>query len=487
METTTTPVPNKKVLYGEKSEGITEKFGADRFGDGPFANGLSRRAFLRAGAVAITAMGLASAGNGLKGDETIMAASRWEETGRREQAMSTGRLSKARLDRMHGVMTGHVERGSVPGLVTLVSRRGEVHVDAIGMKAAGGRDPMRRDTVFRIASMTKPVTAAAAMILVEECKLRLDEPVDRLLPELANRKVLKRIDSPLDDTVPAKRPITLRDLLTFRLGYGAVMVFPSRYPIQKAMEEAGVAPGPNLPSHSPDELMKRFGSLPLLHQPGEKWMYNSGSDILGVLIARATGQKLGAFFRERIFGPLGMKDTGFSVPEAKLDRLATCYWTDPATGRLSVFDEARGSRFARSPIFESGAGGLVSTVDDFLAFGRMMLNKGKYERERILSRPSVELMTTDHITPEQKAASPFFPGFWDNRGWGFGMSVITRRDDEAGVPGRYGWDGGYGTSWYSDPKEDIVAILMTQRVWDSPSAPAVYLDFWTSAYQTIDD
>ena len=326
--------------------------------------------------------------------------------------MSTGGLSKARLGRMHDVMAGHVERGAVPGLVTLVSRRGEVHVDAIGMKVAGGTDPMRRDTLFRIASVTKPVTAAAAMILVEECKLRLDEPVDRWLPELADRKVLKRIDSPLNDTVPAKRPITLRDLLTFRLGLGAVMAPPDTYPIQKAMAEAGVAPGPNMPSHGPDELMKRFGSLPLLHQPGEKWMYHSGSDILGVLIMRVTGKKLEAFFRERIFSPLGMKDTGFSVPETKLDRLATCYQTDPATGRLRVFDEARGGRFVRPPVFESGGGGLVSTVDDFLAFGQMMLNKGSHGRERILSRLSVELMTTDHLTPEQKAASDFFPGFW---------------------------------------------------------------------------
>ena len=401
--------------------------------------------------------------------------------------MSTGGLSKARLGRMHDVMAGHVARGMLPGLVTLISRRGETHVDAIGMTVFGGNEPMRRDTIFRIASLTKPVTAAAAMILVEECQLRLDEPVDRWLPELADRKVLRAIDSELDDTVPAKRAITLRDLLTFRLGLGAVMVFPERYPIQKAMSEAGVAPGPHLASHPPDELMKRFGSLPLVHQPGEKWLYHSGSDILGVLIARATGQTLESFLRERIFAPLGMKDTAFSVPEAKLDRLPTCYWTDFATGKLAVFDEARGGRFARPPVFESAGGGLVSTVDDYLAFCRMMLNKGKHNNERILSRLSVELMTTDHITPEQKAASPFFADFWDSRGWGFGLSLVTRRDDVAGVPGRFGWDGGYGTSAYSDPKEDMVAILMTQRVWESPSAPPVYLDFWTSAYQAIDD
>jgi CubicO group peptidase (beta-lactamase class C family) len=388
---------------------------------------------------------------------------------------------------MHDVMANHVASGRMPGLVTLVSRRGEVHVDAIGMKAFGGSDPMRRDTIFRIASMTKPITAAAAMILVEESKLRLDDPVDRWLPELTDRKVLRAIDSPLADTVPANRPITLRDLLTFRLGYGAVMAKPGTYPIQKALDDAGVAPGPILTTLSPNELMKRFGSLPLIHQPGEKWLYNSGSDILGVLIARVSGQTLETFLRERIFAPLGMKDTGFSVPAAKLDRLATCYWTDPKTGKLAVFDEARGGRFATPPVFESGAGGLVSTVDDYLAFCRMMLNKGKHGDEHILSRLSVELMTTDHITLEQKAASPFSPGFWDNHGWGFGVSIVTRRDDLSGVPGRFGWDGGYGTSGYSDPKEDMVVILMTQRLMESPSAPAVYVDFWTSAYQAIDD
>jgi CubicO group peptidase (beta-lactamase class C family) len=401
--------------------------------------------------------------------------------------MGSGGLSKARLGRMHEIMAGHVARGAVPGLVTLVGRRDEVHVDAIGMTAAGGSDPMRRDTIFRIASMTKPITAAATMILVEECKLRLDEPVERLLPELSARKVLKRLDGPLDDTVPATRPITVRDLLTFRLGFGAVMAPPGRYPIQQAMAEAGLAPGPNLSSLAPDEFMKRLGSLPLLHQPGERWMYHTGSDILGVLIARASGQMLETFFRERIFEPLGMKDTGFSVPEAKLDRLAACYQTDAATGGLALFDESRGSRWAHPPVFEAGGGGLVSTVDDYLAFGRMMLNHGKLRSERILSRLSVETMTTDQLTPEQKTASAFFPGFWDSRGWGFGLSVVTRRDGVAAVPGRFGWDGGYGTSWSSDPKEDVVGILMTQRLWTSPIPPAVHLDFWTSAYQAIDD
>src|SRR5207302_651418 len=184
-------------------------------------------------------------------------------------------LSKVRLGRMHDVMAGYVQRGDVPGMVTLVSRRGEVHVDAIGMKAIGRGDPMQRDTIFRIASMTKPITAVAAMILVEGCKVRLDEPVDRLLPELAARKVLKRLDGPLDDIVPANRPITVRDLLTFRMGIALVLAPPDKYPIQKAMSEQLLGQGPPSPSTppAPDEWIRRLGTLPLMYQPGERWLY----------------------------------------------------------------------------------------------------------------------------------------------------------------------------------------------------------------------
>lgn len=398
--------------------------------------------------------------------------------------MSTGGLSGARLARMRAILAGHVERGAVPGVVALVSRRGETHVDAVGTMAYGGVEPMRRDTIFRIASMTKPITAAAAMILVEECRLRLDEPVDRLLPELAARRVLRTPGSPLDDTVPAHRSITLRDLLTFRLGIGAVMAPPGTYPIQEAMEEAGLAPGPGPVLHAPDEWMRRLGALPLIHPPGEGWMYHTGSDVLGVLIARASGQALGTFLRERIFEPLGMKDTAFHVPAAKLPRLPPSYWTDPESGAPAVFDPPGGVS-AGPPVFESGGGGLVSTVDDHLAFCQMMLDRGRHGRERILSRPSIELMTMDHLTPEQKAGAHIF--FGDSRGWGFGMAVTTRRTNLWEVPGRFGWDGGRGTSGYSDPTEDLVGILMTQRLMESPEPPRVFLDFWTSAYRAIDD
>ena len=400
--------------------------------------------------------------------------------------MSTGGLSRARLGRMRNVMAGYVERGDVPGIVTLISRRGETHVDAIGAKAFGGSDPIRRDTIFRISSLTKPIAAVGTMILVEECKLRLDESVDRLLPELADRNVLKRIDGPIDDTVPANRPITVRDLLTMRMGFGFILEEVGDCPILTAASERQIVMGPPKPATplAPDEWLRRFTTLPLMHQPGETWMYDIAFSVLGVLIARAAGQPLETFLRERIFTPLGMSDTGFSVPAADRDRLATCYWTNGETGALEVYDNVYDSQWSCPPAFPDAAGGLVSTIDDYLAFGHMMLAKGKHGSERILSRPSVELMISDQLTSSQRAAAGVFLG--DNRGWGFGLSVIIRRDEVSAVPGRFGWDGGLGTSWYADPREELVGILMTQAL-AGPHSPGIDLDFWTSAYQAIDD
>lgn len=403
--------------------------------------------------------------------------------------MSASGLSKARLSRMHDILAGYIDRGQIPGLVALVSRRGEAHVDTLGTLTAGGKSPVQRDTIFRIASMTKPITAVAAMTLVEECKLRLDEPVDRLLPELANRKVLKRLDGPLDDTVPAKRPISVRDLLTFRMGFGQMPAPPDAYPILKAANDLQIGMGPPAPATTPapDEWIHRLGTLPLMHQPGKKWMYNTGSDVLAVLIARASGQPFESFLRERIFDPLGMKDTAFSVPTEKISRLATSYWTNFQTGAFEVYDPVENGQWSRPPAFPSGAGGLVSTADDYLAFSQMMLNKGKVGSVRILSRPSVELMTTNQLTPEQKATSGLTEGSFESHGWGFGVSIVTRRTELAGSVGMYGWDGGLGTSWRADPAENLTGILLTQRMWTSPSGPDVYLDFWASLYQSIDD
>jgi CubicO group peptidase (beta-lactamase class C family) len=221
-------------------------------------------------------------------------------------------------------------------------------------------------------------------------------------------------------------------------------------------------------------------------------MYNTSSDLLGVLIARASGQPFGTFLRERLFDPLGMTDTGFSVSAGQLGRPAASYWTNPATGALELHDSPEDSLWSKPPVFPSGGGNphggcLVSTVDDYLAFAQMLLSGGQHRGARVLSRPSVETMTMDHLTPAQKAVSGFWPGYFDNRGWGFGLSVTTRRDNPVAPVGTYGWDGGLGTIWRTDPREDMITILMSQRAWTSPHPPDVCLDFWMSAYQAIDD
>ncbi len=403
---------------------------------------------------------------------------------------SKGGLSAERLARMHDVVQGYVDKGEVAGAITLIDRRGETHVDVVGRQDRERNTPMRRDTIFRIASMSKPITAVAAMILVEEGKLRLDEPVDRLLPELADRKVLKAIDGPIDDVVPANRPITLRDLLTFRMGFGMLIGPPGAEPtpIQKAMNDTQIMGLKPPTPHDPDAWISKFGSLPLMYQPGERWLYHTGSDVMGVLIARAAGMPFERFLKQRIFEPLDMEDTGFSVPADKLVRLGSCYSVNPETRGLEVYDDAGAqSQWARPPVFPAGGGGMVSTVDDYLAFGRMMLNGGRLGSERILSRPTVHTMTTDQLTAEQKRISPFFPGFWDSRGWGLGVSVVTRRSDIHMTPGRFGWDGAFGTSWTSDPLEEMVGILMIQRMGFGPSPVGLNADFWTQAYKTIDD
>lgn len=390
-----------------------------------------------------------------------------------------------RLARVRTALQRYIDSAWAPGLLSFVHLRGQEHVETLGTMAFDSTIPMQRDTIFRLASTTKPVTAVGAMILVEECRLRLDDPVDEWLPELSNRRVLRTINSPLDDTVPANRSITVRDLLTFRSGYGEVAFLAPGCPLQKAMAAARLPLTEWIFTGTPDEFMKALGALPLASQPGERWLYHMSAEILGVLISRVAGQSLGRFLRERIFEPLGMKDTGFYVPEEKLDRLPACYGNDMVTGELVVLEEARGGRVAQPPLFEAGAGGLVSTIDDMAAFGKMLLNRGTYGSERILSRPAVELMTMDHLTPEQKAASPFFEGFWNTRGWGLGLGVTTGHSLLGEAPGRFGWDGAFGTSFFVDPKEQLVGVLMIQRRPDILNIPAITHDFWTSVYQLI--
>lgn len=365
---------------------------------------------------------------------------------------------------VHDLLAKQVADKKIPGAVWLVARGDDVFVDTVGVTAVDGSKPMRRDTIFRIASMTKAITATAVMMLVEEGKLTLDAPAERWLPELANRKVLRRIDAPLDDVEPAQRAITVRDLLTFTLGFG--LLFDNAPPIQKKLDELQMVNGPPVPMtpHAPDEWMRRFGTLPLMHQPGARWMYNTGSLLQGVLVRRASGQDFDAFVAERIVRPLGMRDTGFYVPKDKLERFAGCgVFTDPQSGKQSRMDaDGAQSAYASRPVFPSGAGGMVSTVDDYLAFARMLLNGGMHGKQRLLRAESVRAMSTNQLTPEQIAKSDFFPHFFETHGWGYGMAVVTAPDAVSKTPGRYGWDGGFGTSWTNDASRNLVSIVMTQ-------------------------
>ncbi len=369
----------------------------------------------------------------------------------------------------------------LPGYVGIVAQGDEVSADMAGTRALGGTVPMTRDTIFRIQSMTKAITAAAVLMLVEEGKLSLDETVDRLLPELSNRQVLKRIDGPLDETVPAERPITIRDIMQFTFGFG--LLFEQDFPIQKqinALQLTNDFPQPFTP-HEPDEWMRRLGTLPLMHQPGETWMYNTGSLVQGVLVRRASGQSFDAFLEERLFGPLGMVDTAFWVPPQKLSRFADGgYTTDQQTGKVSTFDTAASSEWAKPPAFPSGASGLVSTADDYLAFARMLLGKGTYQGRRYLSEASVTALSTNRLTPQQMADVAFLPGFFEANGWGYGVEVYIRPDAVSATPGRYGWNGGYGTSWFNDPQRGIAGVMLTQSV-DFLFAPQQQ-DFWQKLF-----
>lgn len=374
-------------------------------------------------------------------------------------------------DQVHAVAAAHVGDDRVPGLIALVDRAGDVHVEALGSLDIGGRRPTARDSLFRIASTTKPITAAATLAVIDEGLLELDEPVDRLLPELADRRVLRRPDGPLADTVPAERAITTRDLLTFTFGFGIAMemfMSPMPWPVVVAAEELSLSTvGPPNPAVQPppDTWIANLGRLPLLAQPGERWLYNTGASVLGVLVARATGQGFGELLRTRVFEPLGMNDTSFWT--GATDRLATAY--RPTPDGLVVWDAPDGT-WSRPPAFEDGAGGLVSTVDDLHAFARMLLAGG----DPVLSREAVRAMTSDQLSEGQKARGGLGPGFFDGRSWSFGQAV---RDS-----GAFGWDGGFGCSWLVDPQHELVVTVLTQRMFETSEPPQVHKDIQATAY-----
>jgi CubicO group peptidase (beta-lactamase class C family) len=391
-----------------------------------------------------------------------------------------------RIERLAGIMSAHVEEDHVGGVAWLAARGNDLQVGTAGVLTRGEAAPIRRDSIFRVASMTKPVAAVGALVLVEDGKLRLDDPVDAWLPELGDRRVLVDGRGPIDGpTVPARRPITVNDLLTFRLGWGMDFTAPWPQPLVTAMGELGLGSGPPEPQvpPEPDEWMRRVATLPLLYQPGERWLYNTGADVLGVLLARAAGQPLADFLAASVFAPLGMNDTGFFTTQ--VDRLGSNYMLDPMSGERMVYDAPNG-QWAKPPAFPSAAGGLVSTLDDMCAFGRMLLAKGMLpDGSRLLSRAAVEAMTTDQIGVGPTMAGPMPDG---SQGWGFGVSVQLRRTGLAPGLGSYGWAGGLGTSWANDPLEGLVGVVLTTDAFTGAfPPPAIIQDFWTGIYASFTD
>jgi CubicO group peptidase (beta-lactamase class C family) len=387
--------------------------------------------------------------------------------------MSAG-LTAPGVAELHAVAQRFVGGDLIPGLVALVARGEHVHVDALGKLAVDG-PPVWRDSLFRISSTTKPITAAATLALVAEGRLDLDEPVGRLLPELASPRVLRTMSGPLDDTVPARRPITTRDLLTFTFGFGSGLeqfLAPEPWPVVAAADALGLATlGPPDPDRQPDPdtWIAGLGSLPLMAQPGERWLYSTGASVLGVLLARAAGVPFPEVLRTRIFEPLGMHDTSFWARDPS--RLATAYRSGP--DGLVVTDPPDGA-WSRPPAFGDGAAGLVSTAADLLAFARMMLRGGA----PVLTADAVREMTTGQITPAQRARDGLAPGFFDEFTWSFGQAV---RDD-----GAYGWDGGLGTSWLVDPRHDLVIMVLTQRMLEGPQeTPPVHDEIRAAAYAAL--
>jgi len=399
----------------------------------------------------------------------------------------------AALDR---ALNEHVARGAVPGLVALVARAGQVHVCAAGHKALGDSEPIGRDAIFRIASVTKPVVGAAAMLLIEEGAMTLADPVERWLPELADRRVLRSYGADLSDTVPAARPITVEDALSFRLGFGCIFT-PESLPV--VQEEAKLRlntlgpPWPPTPL-TPDEWIAALGSLPLLDQPGELWRYGTGATVTGILIERVTGAPLAEVLRTRVFQPLGMTDTAFFVPRAKLGRFtsmyapsegAGMYGAAPGDGAELARVDAPDGWYSAPPALPDGAASLVSTVDDLWAFAAMLAADGG----SLLSPESVRSMRGDRTTARDHTEMPWF--FGDKAGWGLMMSVPrSGATPPSGAPkdGRpygYGWNGGSGTAWNTDPATGLTGILLTQRMMTSPEPPEVMRDFWSAAYAAI--
>jgi CubicO group peptidase (beta-lactamase class C family) len=399
--------------------------------------------------------------------------------------MQLAGLSATRLSALTNAMQGYVERGEVAGVVSMVWRRGEIgYFEALGLRDEAMQMPMERDTLFRVASMTKPVTSAAILMLIEEDRLAFDTPISLWLPELAAPRVLRDPAGPLDDTEPAKAPLTVLDLLTHRAGFA--YHFTSTGPLA----EAYAAAFNGFEAHGDNGAwLARIAGLPLMFQPGSRWHYGIATDVLGVLIERVSGMPLGELFRTRIFEPLGMRDTAFWVPDAQLPRLATAYGVEPGTQRRVVEDHPSASRWADPARFQSGGGGLVSTALDYLQFAQLLLGRGRVGETRLLSHRSVDLMRSNFLTRDQRRLPAFGHVLWAGQGFGLGLSVVDDPAQQLALGyrslGSFGWPGAYGTSWFADPVEELIGLMLIQRRGVEPFPLSV--DFERRVYDSIDD
>ncbi|WP_096286709.1 serine hydrolase domain-containing protein [Mycobacterium ahvazicum] len=352
------------------------------------------------------------------------------------------------------------DAGLLAGAVTVVWQHGEVlQVNEIGYRDVDAGLPMQRDTLFRIASMTKPVTVAAIMSMVDEGKLTLKDPITHWVPELADLRVLDDPRGPLDRTHPVNRAILIEDLLTHTSGlaYG----FSVSGPISRAYQRLPFNQGP-------DVWVSELAKLPLVHQPGERMTYSHSIDLLGVIAARIEGKPFDQVLDERVLGPVGMPDTGFSVSPEGRRRAATMYRLD---GQSRLHHDVMGPPHITPPSFPNAGGGLLSTADDYLRFVRMLLGDGTVDGERVLSGESVRLMRTDRLTDEHKRHNFLGAPYWVGRGFGLNLSVVTDPAKSAalfgpGGLGTFSWPGAYGTWWQADPAADLVLLYLVQNMPD---------------------